>query len=184
MRPLPLAGSDLGFSRGGFRFSKKKTILLTFFLGRPNWFSELSYITIKNPFWPNFLGRRQNFEKTGQKVAFFGARSPLKVSIYWRQNAFRKFLGPVTKNGYLKAVQRGTHRVGRGSTPLNPPLGFGSKLRDLNSKSVPKYNSAENENFVQQCQKMKTLFNSAENLNKFQHIKYGNQKLNSDRLQF
>ena len=97
-------------------------------------YKELSYITIKNPFWPNFLGRRQNFEKTGQKNAFFGARSPLKVSIYWRQNAFRKFLGPVTKNGYLKAVQRGTHRVGRGSTPLNPPLGFGSKLRDLNSK--------------------------------------------------
>ena len=31
--------------------------------------------------------------------------------------------------------------------------------------------------------KMKTLFNSAENLNKFQHIKCGNQQLNSDRLQ-
>ena len=30
---------------------------------------------------------------------------------------------------------------------------------------------------------MKTLFNSAENLNKFQHLKCGNQKLNSDRLQ-
>ena len=30
---------------------------------------------------------------------------------------------------------------------------------------------------------MKTLFNSAENLNKFQHIKCGNQKLNSDPLQ-
>ena len=42
---------------------------------------------------------------------------------------------------------------------------------------------------VQQCRKkisstvpkMKTLFNSAKNVNKFQHIKCGNQKLNGKR---
>ena len=46
---------------------------------------------------------------------------------------------------------------------------------------------------VQQCRKrklcsavpkMKTLFNRAENMNKFPHIKCGNQKLNGERLQF
>ena len=50
-------------------------------------------------------------------------------------------------------------------------------VQQCRSTTVPKmktlFNSAEK----------KTLFNSAKNLNKFQHIKCGNQKLNSTRLQ-
>ena len=71
-------------------FQKKIPNFVEFFLGRPNWFSELSQITINTPFWPNFLRHRQI--KTGQngvfqavfeetmtkKSRFFGARSPLK----------------------------------------------------------------------------------------------------------
>ena len=53
---------------------------------------------------------------------------------------------------------------------------FGA-VQQCRSTTVPKmktlFNSVE----------MKTLFNSAKNFNKFQHIKCGNQKLNSDRLQ-
>ena len=50
------------------------------------------------------------------------------------------------------------------------------------STTVPKYNSAEKK-ISSTVPKMKTLFNSAENFNKFQRIKCGNQKLNGDRLQ-
>ena len=47
VRALPLlnliSGADLGFSRGGGSIFKKKfENFTTFFLGRPNWFSELS----------------------------------------------------------------------------------------------------------------------------------------------
>ena len=61
------AGADLGFSRGGRIFKKISKVLSTFFLGRPNWFSELFQSTKKTLFRPKFLRRKQNFEKTGQK---------------------------------------------------------------------------------------------------------------------
>ena len=81
------SGADLGFSRGGGGFSKILTFF--FFLGRPNWFFELSQSTALPLFWQNFLRRRQIFWKTvkkavfGQflknfdkKIAFFLARAP------------------------------------------------------------------------------------------------------------
>ena len=57
---------------------------------------------------------------------------------------------------------------------------------EFSTVHLGQYNSAE----VQQCRKkfsstvpkMKTLFSSAKNLKKFQHIKYGKQKLNGNCL--
>ena len=63
--------------RGGSRifsreadFQKVPKILSTCLLDRPNWFSKLSQRTTKTLFWPKFLRRRQNFEKTGRKKRF------------------------------------------------------------------------------------------------------------------
>ena len=84
------SGADLGFSRGGRRIFKKFSKILTtfFFLGRSDWFSELSQSSKKTLFWPNFLRRRQFFEKKvkkavfghfenlTKKIAFFLARGP------------------------------------------------------------------------------------------------------------
>ena len=36
----------------------------------------------------------ENFD---QKTRFFGVRSSLKISLYWRQNVLRKFLGSVSQ---------------------------------------------------------------------------------------
>ena len=68
-------------------------------------FFELCQSTVLSLFWPNFLHRRQNFEKTFQKRRFwalfgkfwpkycvFSTRAhPFKTSIYWRQRRFYKF---------------------------------------------------------------------------------------------
>ena len=48
------------------------------------------------------------------------------------------------------------------------------------STTVPKYNSAEKK-ISSKVPKLKTLLNRAENLNKIQHIKCGNQELNGER---
>ena len=73
------------------------------FLGGPNWFSELSQTTIKTLIRPNFLRRRQSFEKrpkkafidtfwknSTKKLRFFGARSLLKIRIDWCQGRLQK----------------------------------------------------------------------------------------------
>ena len=54
-------GADQVFSRDADL--KKFEKLVELFLGRLNWYSELSQITRKSPFWPNFLRRMQDFEK-------------------------------------------------------------------------------------------------------------------------
>ena len=48
---------------------------------------------------------------------------------------------------------------------------------------MPKYKNSAEKKCSSTVPKMKTLFNSAENIIKFQHIKCGNQKLNGERLQ-
>ena len=93
-------GGSKIFSRGGGGgFSKNfRKFWRSFFLGRSDWFSELSQSSKKTLFWPNFLRRRQFLEKTGQKKLFLGTfwktltkksrffwrALPLKISIYWR----------------------------------------------------------------------------------------------------
>ena len=66
-----------------------------------------------------------------KKSSFFGARFPSKlVNI----GAFKNFLGSISKNGYLKIVQRGTLGVGRWSNPwgsVHPPLKV-SIIKELN----------------------------------------------------
>ena len=76
---LSISGADLGYSRGE-RGGGGAEILSTFFLVRPNWFSELSQITIKTPFWPNFLRRMQIFEKNRPRKTFLG--------FFWQKIAF------------------------------------------------------------------------------------------------
>ena len=66
----PRRGSK-NFSRGGF--SKQFWKLIELFLGWPNWFSEISQTIIKTLIWPNFLRRRQIYEK----FIFFPAFSSL-----------------------------------------------------------------------------------------------------------
>ena len=66
------------------------------FLGRPNWFSELSQITIKTLFWQNFQKKR--FEALSRKcpkhknLVFFGARSPSKLEYFGAEDAFGEIL--------------------------------------------------------------------------------------------
>ena len=70
-------GAVLGFFRGGGRIFKKfSKVLTTFFLGRPNCFSEK---TGQKAVFRHFL---KNFDK---KIEFFWRALPLKVSIYWHQ---------------------------------------------------------------------------------------------------
>ena len=94
-----VAGPDLRFSggrRAGAYFHKKLKIL-------PNFFSKVDQIgdfpsspkaVKKNFFWPKFLRRMRIFshflENLNQKIAFFLARSTLKICIYWRlKKSFR-----------------------------------------------------------------------------------------------
>ena len=51
------------------------------------------------------------------------------------KGAFRKFLGSVTKNVYLKIIQRGTLSVGRGSNPLGQ--GVEKLYKKSNTKFLP-----------------------------------------------
>ena len=109
-------------SRGGI-FEKILKVLSTFFLDRPNCYTELSQTTIKTINRPNFLRAAGEFLKKGkkksvfmhfliknvdQKLRFFGANSPppLKTCIYWRQRQI-KFWESVSQNINLKIVQRG-----------------------------------------------------------------------------
>ena len=52
---------------------------------------------------------------------------------------------------------------------------FDGAVQQCRIITVPKKNSSK-------VPKMKTLFNSAENINKFQQINFGNQKLNGEPL--
>ena len=70
-------GGSRIFSRGGADFQKKFENFDDLFLGRPNWFFELSQSTVLPLFWLNFLRRRHIFEKTVKKaVCVFLARAP------------------------------------------------------------------------------------------------------------
>ena len=88
---LTARGGSRIFSRGGADFRKifQNFDDLFFFLGRPNWFFELSQSTVLPLLWQKFLRRRQIFEKTvkkavfghflknfDKKIAFFLARAP------------------------------------------------------------------------------------------------------------
>ena len=121
------AGADLGIYRrwgGGFGLS-------TFFLGRPNWFCELSETSIKTQTWPNFLRRRQIFEK-GQikaflgsfrktltkKLRFFGARSPSELVWIGAKGVFRKILRSVSQKWISEnSTKGGPFRLTGGGIP-------------------------------------------------------------------
>ena len=143
----PHRGGSRIFSRGGgggggWRIFKKNPKILTFFLGQPNRFFELSQSNLLPLFWQKFLRRRQIFEKKtvkkgvfrhflknfDKKIAFiFGARSPSKLVYIGAKGAFRKILGSIGQNGFLKKYQRGDPlgRQGveslRGGRPPPPP---------------------------------------------------------------
>ena len=106
------SGADLGFSRGvGAGFQKEvENFDDLFFYFRSTQFDFLS--SPKALFCPyfgksfcaagKFLKKQSKTAFLGtfwkiltKKLLFFGARSPLKISKYWRQGAFRKFLGSV-----------------------------------------------------------------------------------------
>ena len=131
-------GGSRIFSRGG-GFSKKiRKFWRPFFLGRPNWFLELSQSTFLPLFWQNFLRRRQISEKTVKNSQSFEkilTKNRVFFGIYCgAQGAFRKINGRSAKNGFLKKYQRGDPlgrqgveslrggRLGRTPPPLNPPL--------------------------------------------------------------
>ena len=102
-RPIQWPGEDLGISRPGWIFKKEFESFVDFFLGRPNWFSELSRSstkTLKGPVSSKFyfankiLQKKQTkksafrhfLENVDKKVAFLRcSRSPFKIIINWRQ---------------------------------------------------------------------------------------------------
>ena len=114
-----VAGADLVFSQGGGGqiFNKKNRKFCRIFFG---WIKLIfralpKYYRDDLVFGQSFCAAGRILKpKQAKKVVFwpincvfFGARSLRKISIFWGQSAFRKFLGSVTKNGYLKLVQRG-----------------------------------------------------------------------------
>ena len=72
---------------------------------------------MKTPFWPSYLRRRQNFEKTGQKLRFFGARSPLKLVYIGAKGVFRKNLGPPPKMVISNSTKGGPFKLAGGRIP-------------------------------------------------------------------
>ena len=148
-------GADLGFSRGGgggvadFQkiFENFDDLFFLFFRSIKLIFRALpkhgfvpilaKFFASQAKFWKNrskkaFLG---TFWKIlTEKLRFFGARSPLKISIYWRQRRLQKiFRVDRPKMDFLKVSKGGPFgsagdRIPGGggvrpfSAPLNPPL--------------------------------------------------------------
>ena len=89
MKLQPLAGADIGISRGGGRiFKKMKLLSKPFFRSTDMIFWALT----KTLFWPNFLRRRWNFEKKSKKaflenadqnIAFFLPPPPPSKLVYF-----------------------------------------------------------------------------------------------------
>ena len=123
-----------GFSKKGRKFYRpffSSTKLV--FWALPNLY--------KDPIFTKFSAPQVSFEKTGQKrrfrhfleninqkIAFFGARSPLKFSMVGAKGIFRKILSQSAKNGYLKIVQsrdplgrQGVESLGRKKSVHPPP---------------------------------------------------------------
>ena len=65
-----IRGGTSIFSRGWGGFSKHFRNFFRNFLGRPNWFSELSQSTEKSLIWPKFLRCTQNWIKNCPKRRF------------------------------------------------------------------------------------------------------------------
>ena len=122
-------GGSRIFSRGGGGFSKKirKFWRPFFFLGRPNWFLELSQSTFLPPFWLNFLCRRQIFEKKNSQKSRFWAL----FEKFWQKNcvflarappqSFRKILGSVGQKWISEKVSKGGPFGSAGLRPPPPP---------------------------------------------------------------
>ena len=109
-RNRPRGGSRI-FSRGGGGFSKNfpKFWRPFFFLGRPNWFFELSQSTV-----------------LPLLCVFFGARSPSKLVYIGAKGAFRKILGSVRQKWISEKVSKG-----------GPPKNYQSIVRPPPPKSAP-----------------------------------------------
>ena len=74
-RPIQWPGEDLGISRPGWIFKKEFESFVDFFLGRPNWFSELSQSstkTLKGPVSSKFYFANKILQKKQTKKALFG----------------------------------------------------------------------------------------------------------------
>ena len=99
---------------------------------------------------------------------------------------YQNLLGHTTKIQYnrLLSMELRCREVSKTSQKKN---GKFSLLRGylliILPTSCAKYNSADKKN-SSTVPKLKTLLNGAESLNKIQHIKCGNQKLNGELLQF
>ena len=108
-------GGSRIFSRGGGIFKKNSKILTTFFLGRPNWFFELSQSSVLPLFWLSFW--KKNSQKSRfwalfktfwqKKLRFFGARSPSTLVFIGAKGAFRKILGSVGQKWISEKVSKG-----------------------------------------------------------------------------
>ena len=139
-------GGSRIFSRGGAVFSKKnRKFWRPFFLGRANWLFKHSQSTFLPLFWQKIFCSAGKFLKKQSKrpflgtfwkiltknCVFFGARSPSKLVYIRAEGAFRKILGSVGQNGFLKKYQRGDplgwqgvespRRVEASDSPPPPP---------------------------------------------------------------
>ena len=73
-------------------------ILSTYFLGRPNWFSELSQINVKTLYWPTFRRRRQIVQKAGQKGVFMQFWKISTKKIRPKIDISKQYKGQITKS--------------------------------------------------------------------------------------
>ena len=97
---VSIRGGSRIFLRGDFK--KNVDLFLTKLV-----FRELFEALKKSLFWPKFLRRMQNLEKTGQKGVFghFLARAPPLKLVYI--GAFRKILGSVSQNWISQNSSKG-----------------------------------------------------------------------------
>ena len=113
---MPVVKLLVGWLRGGSRifsrgdFQKMFQIFVDLFLGRLKCLSELCQSFKKTLFWSSFVRRRQNFEKTCQKMHFqtlFGKCLPknrvfLARALPQKWYIFRKILCQPAKNDISK----------------------------------------------------------------------------------
>ena len=91
---------------------------------------------LKRPWFGQILKKKKqakkvifrNFLETFDQKSHFGARSPLKLIYIGAEGAYRKLLGSLTKDGYLKRGnplgRQGVESLGKEASvpPPNPPL--------------------------------------------------------------
>ena len=123
--------ADLGFSRGESGFSKKLRNFNDLF------FRSTKLISAPQPKLKKKTGQKRRFQNVDQSCVFLGARSPSKLAYIGAKGAFRKILGSISLNGYLKVVQRGKPLGGQGVESLREETSAPSAPSPISAPDCP-----------------------------------------------